>query len=52
VPPTNTTSSNYAIWRDLMLMAMTRYSLTDDVLSNDAFTDDPVWTRMDAVVLC
>jgi hypothetical protein len=48
----DTTSSNYAIWRDLMLMALTRYSLTDHVLSDDAFTDDPVWTRMDVVVLC
>jgi hypothetical protein len=32
----DTTSFNYAIWCDLMLMALTRYSLTDD-----AFTDDP-----------
>jgi hypothetical protein len=36
------TSSNYAIWRDLMLMALTRYSLTDHILSDDAFTDDSV----------
>jgi hypothetical protein len=48
----DTTSSNYSIWHDLMLMALARYSLTDHILSNDAFTDDPVWTRMDAVVLC
>jgi hypothetical protein len=48
----DTTSSNYAIWRDLMLMALTRYSLTDHVLSDDAFTNDPAWTRMDVVVLC
>jgi hypothetical protein len=48
----DTTSSNYAIWRDLMFMAVTWYSLTDDVLSNGAFTDDPAWTRMDAIVLC
>jgi hypothetical protein len=48
----DTTSSNYAIWRDLMLMALTRYSLANHVLSDDTFTDDPVWTRMDAVVLC
>jgi hypothetical protein len=26
----DTTSFNYAIWCDLMLMALTRYSLTDD----------------------
>jgi hypothetical protein len=48
----DTMSSNYAIWCDLMLMAMTRYSLTNHVLSDDAFTDDPAWTRMDVVVLC
>jgi hypothetical protein len=46
------TSSNYAIWRDLMLMALTQYSLADHVLSDDAFTDNPAWTRMDVVVLC
>jgi hypothetical protein len=45
-----TTASNYAIWRDLM--ALTRYSLADHVLFDDAFTDDPAWTRMDVVVLC
>jgi hypothetical protein len=48
----DTTSSNYTIWRDLMLMAMTLYSLTDHVLSDDAFTNDPTWTRMDTVILC
>jgi hypothetical protein len=48
----DTTSTNYAIWRDLMLMALTWYSLTDHFLSDDTFTDDPTWTRMDAVVLC
>jgi hypothetical protein len=34
-----------------MLMALTWYSLADHVLSDDAFTDDPTWTRIDAVVL-
>jgi hypothetical protein len=48
----DTTSSNYAIWLDLMMMAPTRYSLADHVLSDDAFPDDPAWTRMDAIVLC
>jgi hypothetical protein len=48
----DTMSSNYAIWYDLMLMALTRHSLADHVLSDDGFTDDPAWTRMDAVVLC
>jgi hypothetical protein len=35
-----------------MLMTLTRYSLPDHILSDDAFTDDLAWTRMDAVVLC
>jgi hypothetical protein len=48
----DTTSSNYAIWRDLMLMALTWYSLADHVLFDDTYTDDPTWTRMDVVVLC
>jgi hypothetical protein len=48
----DTKSSNYAIWRDLMLMALTRYSLADHVLSDDAFTNNPAWTRMDDVALC
>jgi hypothetical protein len=47
----DTTSSNYATWRDLMLMALTRYSLIDHVLSDDAFTDNIAWTKIDAVVL-
>jgi hypothetical protein len=46
------TSSNYAIWRDLMMVALTRYSLIDHVLSDDALPDGPAWTRMDAIVLC
>jgi hypothetical protein len=33
-------------------MALTWYSLANHVLSDDAFTDDPVWTRMDVVILC
>jgi hypothetical protein len=45
-------SSNYAIWCDLMLMALTRYSLADHVLFDNVFTDDPAGTRMDIVVLC
>jgi hypothetical protein len=48
----DTMSSNYAIWCGLMLMAQTWYSLADHVLSNDAFTNDHVWTRMDVVIIC
>jgi hypothetical protein len=35
-----------------MLMDLTQYFLADDILSDDAFTDDPAWTRIDAVTLC
>jgi hypothetical protein len=35
-----------------MLMALTRYSLVDHILSDDTFTNDPAWTKMDAVILC
>jgi hypothetical protein len=45
-------SSSYAIWCDLMVMALTWYSLADHILSNNAFTDDLVWTKLDAIVLC
>jgi hypothetical protein len=48
----DTTSSNYTICPDLMLIALTRYSLVDHVLFSDAFIDDLAWIRMDAVVLC
>jgi hypothetical protein len=48
----DTMSSNYAIWHDLMLMALPRYSIASHVLSNKAFTDYPTWIRMDDVVLC
>jgi hypothetical protein len=47
----DSTSSNYALWRDLMLMTLTRYSLADHVESDDAFPDDPTWARMDTIVL-
>jgi hypothetical protein len=33
-------------------MALIQYSLVNHVLSDDAVTNDPVWTRMDVVVLC
>jgi hypothetical protein len=41
------TSSNYTRWRDNMMLALTRYALTDE-----AFLDDPGWTRIDIVILC
>jgi hypothetical protein len=46
----NSSSTNYASWRDLMEQALQRYALlkhaTDDTPSND-----PGWIRMDSVVL-
>jgi hypothetical protein len=48
----DTTSSNYTIWCDLMLMALTQYSLADHVLSDNAFTNDPAWTWMDTIIVC
>jgi hypothetical protein len=34
------TSSNYAQWRDNMMLALTRYALADYVEFDDAFLDD------------
>jgi hypothetical protein len=45
------TSDNYAWWCDYMLLALTRYALADHIESDDAFPDNPGWTRMDVVVL-
>jgi hypothetical protein len=33
----DTTSLNYTLWRDLMLMTLTRYSLADHIEFDDAF---------------
>jgi hypothetical protein len=45
------TSDNYVRWRDNMLLALTRYALTDHVESDDAFPENPGWIRINAVVL-
>jgi hypothetical protein len=47
----DTMSTNYAIWCDLMLMALTWYFLTIHILSDDSFIDNPAWARMDVVIL-
>lgn len=44
-------SSNYACWYDLMLLALTQYALADHVESNDAFPNTLGWNHMDVVVL-
>jgi hypothetical protein len=45
------TSDNYARWRDNMLLALTRYALTDHVKFDNTFLDNPGWIRMDVVIL-
>jgi hypothetical protein len=43
-------SSHYNRWRDLVLLALERYALTDHVLS-DACPATPSWRRMNSIVL-
>jgi hypothetical protein len=45
------TSSNYAWWHDNIMLALMIYALADHVKSDDAFPNDPRWTKMDAIVL-
>jgi hypothetical protein len=37
----DTTSSNYAWWRDNMMLTLMRYALADHIESDDAFLDNP-----------
>jgi hypothetical protein len=46
----NSSSTNYACWRDLMEQALQRYALLKHV-TNDAPSTDPGWIGMDSVVL-
>jgi hypothetical protein len=46
----DSSSTNYACWRDLMEQALQRYALLEHV-TNDAPSTDPGWIRMDSVVL-
>ena len=43
-------STHYNRWRDLVILALERYSLDDHVLLDAASLDVPAWWRMDAVV--
>ena len=43
-------STHYNRWRDLVILALERYSLDDHVLLDAASLDVPAWRRMDAVV--
>jgi len=44
-------SPHYSKWRGYLLLALGRYSLKDHVLSDDSRPTDPVWYRMDCVVV-
>jgi hypothetical protein len=46
----DSSSTNYANWRDLMEQALQRYVLIKHV-TDDAPSNDPGWIRMDSVVL-
>jgi hypothetical protein len=46
----NSSSTNYACWRDLMEQALQCYALLEHV-TDDAPSTDPGWVRMDSVVL-
>jgi hypothetical protein len=46
----DSSSTNYASWRDLMEQALQRYALIKHI-TDDAPSNDPGWIRMDSVVL-
>jgi hypothetical protein len=46
----DSSSTNYASWRDLMEQALQRYALIKHV-TDDAPSNDPRWIQMDSVVL-
>jgi hypothetical protein len=46
----DSSSTNYASWRDLMQQALQRYALIKHV-TDDAPPNDPGWIQMDSVVL-
>jgi hypothetical protein len=46
----DSSSTNYACWRDLMEQALQRYALLEHV-TNDALSSDPGWIWMDNVIL-
>jgi hypothetical protein len=46
----DSSSTNYACWRDLMEQALQRYALLEHV-TDDAPSTDPGWIRMDSIIL-
>jgi hypothetical protein len=46
----DSSSTNYACWRDIMEQTLQRYALLKHV-TDDTTSTDPGWIRMDSVVL-
>jgi hypothetical protein len=46
----DSSSTNYASWRDLMEQALQRYASNNHITDN-ALSNDPGWIRMDSIVL-
>jgi hypothetical protein len=46
----DSSSTNYATWRDLMEQALQCYALIKHVMDDIPF-DDPGWIRIDSIVL-
>jgi len=44
-------ANNYNRWRNLFLVILGKYALTDHVLSNMAYPDRSAWVQMDCTVL-
>lgn len=44
-------SPNYTKWRGLFLLVVGKYALSDHVLSDIVYPDDPAWNRMECTVL-
>jgi hypothetical protein len=43
-------SSDYAQWRDNILLTLRRYSLSDHMLLDTTYIGIPAWDRMDTVI--
>lgn len=44
-------SNNYSKWRDMFLVVLGKYELTDHVICDDAKPDQPAWVRMEKTFL-
>ena len=43
-------ASNYSQWRTLFLVILSKYALTDHILSNEANLDHSVWVQMHCTI--